>query len=173
MQAILYRGVALFCCCLAIHIFIWRIWRIRSEGLWLALIFLVAPAIILATYLGFSVGWTDARIEWPPLGLIYLLHCAVSVSYMLLYTGIANFSPSIAILQRVASSMPTGLERDQLAPDWFTDALLTGGRNENLKNLGLVSESGGSLQLQPGGRFIAFCFLVFRRLLGLPDVADG
>src|SRR5438477_12835066 len=69
MQAILYRSVALFCCCLAIHIFILRIWRVRSEALWLTLIFLVAPAIILAVYLGFSFGWAVARIEWPPLGL--------------------------------------------------------------------------------------------------------
>jgi hypothetical protein len=173
MQAILYRGIALFCCCLAIHILVWRIWKVRHEGLWLTLIFLVAPAISLPIFLGFSFGWTVPTIDWQPIALTYLLHCAISISYMLLYTGITGFSPSIAILQRVASSMPVGLERNELAPDWFTDEMLTGVRNENLKNLGLISESVDGLQLQPGGRFVAFCFLVFRRLLGLSDVADG
>ena len=173
MQAILLYSLALFCCCLAIHILVCRILKVRRYALWLSLIFLIGPAIGLALGLSGVLARTLRGIELPQLLLIYLLHFSLSISYMLLYTGIIGFSPSIAILQHVAASMPTGLPRDQLAPIWFTDEMLSGARHNNLKQMDLISESGGVLRLHTRGRFIASCFLVFRRLLSLPDIAKG
>jgi len=69
--------------------------------------------------------------------------------------------------------MPHGLQRHELAPPWFNDKNLSGARRENLVATGMIRESGGLLHLSSRGRLIAGCFLLFRRLLGLPDVAKG
>lgn len=167
MATVLFRALTLFLVCLSCHILIWRIWKIRNWPLWLMIIFLVGPAV------GCGLIGAIGGAQWWPLSLTLLLHCSISISYMLLYTGVTAFSPSIAILQRVASSMPSGLEREQLAPEWFTDEVLCGARHHNLEAVGLISESEGVLRLEWRGRFIARVFLLFRRILGLPDVANG
>ena len=173
MQAIFSHALTLFGTCLALHILVWRIWKVRSQGIWLSLIFLIAPTLGLGIHLVLCFVGTVTRIEWGQTCLTFLLHYTLSVSYMLLYTGITGFSPSIAILQRVATSMPAGLLRDELTPAWFTDEMLSGARYNNLKHMELISETGSVLRIEPRGRFIAVCFLVFRRLLSLPDIAKG
>jgi hypothetical protein len=60
-----------------------------------------------------------------------------------------------------------------LAPSWFVDAHLAGARCESLLASGLIAESDGILRLTARGRIIGTCFLLFRRFLGLPDVAKG
>lgn len=136
-------------------------------------VFLVAPALILGsgfTVLGLITLPPVSRANW---ALAYVLHASLSGAYMFLYTGVTGFSPSIAILENVARSMPHGLGHEQLAPDWFNDDQLSGRRHHNLLAGGLISESAGRLHLSIRGRLIAWSFLVFRRFLGLPDVAKG
>ena len=134
---------------------------------------MIVPAIGSGTYVFLPFAGNIGRGEWAQLSLALLLHYAMSVSYMLLYTAIIGFSPSIAVLQRVENGMPAGLKRDELVPEWFTDEMLSGARHKNLKDIGLISESGGVLHLEWSGRLIALSFLVFRRVLGLSDVARG
>lgn len=173
MSTVLFRAFALLLTCLACHVLIWRIWRVRKQAVWLSVIFLIAPTICSAIYLLLPFAASLGQLERVRLTLTLILHYAISVSYMLLYTGITDFSPSIAVLQRVASSMPNGLKREELAPEWFTDERLSGTRHRNLKNLGLISESAGVLHIERRGRLIALPFLVFRRVLGLPALAGG
>jgi hypothetical protein len=173
METILGHALALFCSCLAVHILVWRIWKVRSQGMWLSLIFLIAPTLSLGIDLVLPWVGIVTRIEWAQTFLTLLLHYALSVSYMLLYTGITGFSPSIAILQRIATSLPAGLLREELAPAWFTDEMLSGARHNNLKHMELISESAEVLRLRARGRFIDVCFLIFRRVLSLPDIAKG
>ena len=168
-------GLALFCCCLAVHIGVWRLCRNRSLGMALVVIFLFLPGILIALFLGAKVLFPDALpgvrpVEW---GMAYILNLSLSGSYFFVYTAVAGFSPSIGILEKVDASMPRGLKRHELAPDWFTDANLSGARLRNLMASGLVTESDGSLRLSSRGRVIAQGYLVFRRFLGLGDLAQG
>jgi len=160
---------------MAIHLVVWRLFPARRHGLGLVIILVLLP------FLAYALVFTAAGVlhsalsglmpvEW---GLAYLLHLSLSGPYLFVYTALVGFSPSMGILEKVDASMPRGLERHDLAPKWFTDANLSGARLENMLASGLVLESQNCLQLSSRGRVIARCFLVFRRFLGLEDVAKG
>jgi hypothetical protein len=165
MQSVLFHALALFCSCLALHILIWRIFSPKNQLRWLSTIFMLLPLLLLGICMR-SLGGLAC-------GLALLLHYVLSGVYLSLYTMVAGFSPSIGILERAEEGMPHGLERHELAPPWFNDKNLSGARRENLLAHDLIYESGGWLHLSPRGRLIAGCFLLFRRVLGLPDVAKG
>ena len=175
MQAIFFHALALFCSCLAVHVVVWRLFPVRRQGIRLGMIFVLMPGLSLALVIAasrvFRNGLPD--VEWTIWGLAYVLHLSLSGSYMFLYTAVTGFSPSIAILERVKASMPQGLERNELAPKWFTDANLTGARRENLLATGFIWESADFLRLSSRGWVIARCFLIFRRFLGLKDLGKG
>lgn len=175
MQTVLIHAIELFCFCLGIHILVWRIFPVRNQGVRLGLIFLLGPVLMIGACALASRSEPDifSRADWTSWGLSCLLHLAMAGGYVNLYTAVTGFSPSIGILERVEESMPHGLERRELAPPWFTDKSLSGARRENLLATGFIRESGGRLHLSARGRLIARCFLIFRRFLGLPDVAKG
>jgi hypothetical protein len=169
MQSVLYHALELFGLCLGIHVLVWRTCPVRNQGIRLGLIFLVLPVFALGAGFAATVG----EIQWLTWGLGYVLHFALSGSYIFFYTAVSGASPSIAILERVENNMPHGLRRSDLVPEWFTDARLSGARRENLLATGFIRQSDGVLVLSLRGWLIAMCFLMFRRFLGLPDVAKG
>jgi predicted permease len=169
MLTILAHALELFCCSLALHIFVWRMFPVKSEAVRLIAVFTFGA---LATF-GVIVALSSEPFDWLPWMLSFLLHFALAGAYMCLYTGVNAFSPTIGIAKRVEASMPKGLPRDQLAPPWFTDAKLSGARRDHLLSGGLVMESEGMLRLTPRGRQLVWGFLTFRRLLGLPDLGKG
>jgi hypothetical protein len=176
VPAILCYGLGLFIFSIAAQILIWRSFPVKNQPVRLAIIFVALPACTVAIWLAISSSGASVlpRMSWPAWCLAYLLDLSVSISYMLLYTAVASFSPSIAILERVEEVMPAGLPREQLVPLWFTDQNLSAARHENLLDSRLVTNNiRGELSLEPRGRFIARCFLVYRRFLGLPDLAKG
>jgi hypothetical protein len=174
MQSILTLGLVLLVCSMVFHIIIWRSLPIRNEASRLALLFIALPAAIILFCVAAPSSWRMIpQWPWAVWCLVYLMDLSASLSYMVLYTAITGFSPSIAILEHVEESMPKGLPREELVPGWFTHERLAGARHHNLVSHRLVSDSGGILQLQPRGRFVAQCFLIFRRFLGLPDSAGG
>jgi len=175
MQIILFHALELFCFCLAIHIFVWRVFPLRNQIVGLTGIFSLGPLLLLGVYLVVSIlrSGTSPSLDWLSWGLAGILHLALFGVYVNLYTLVAGFSPSIGILERVEDGMPHGLQRHDLTPPWFSDKNLSGARRENLLATGMIYESGGLLHLSPRGRLVAGCFLLFRRFLGLPDVAKG
>ena len=174
MQSIFGFGLGLLVFSMLVHIIMWRSVPIRNQPSRLAIIFLVLPVLVIVLCLAAPSSW-GATPQWPWIiwCLVYLLDLSLSLSYMILYTAVTGFSPSIAILEHVEENMPKGLPRQELVPPWFTHEKLAGARQDNLIGRQLVSSSGGMLQLRPRGRFIALCFLIFRRFLGLPDLAGG
>ena len=175
MQTVLCHATELFCFCLAVHILVWRAFPVRHQGIRLGLIFSLGAVAMAGAYAlvsRLSEGSFES-VDWPSWGLACLLHFSLSGVYLNLYTLVTGFSPSIGILERVEESMPHGLKRGDLAPPWFTDKNLSGARRQYLLATGFIYETDGVLHVSPRGRLIARCFLMFRRFLGLPDVAKG
>jgi hypothetical protein len=174
MQSILCFGLGLLLTSMALHIVIWRSFPVRNQPSRLVLIFIALPALIVAACLTVLSSWSVIpKWSWAMWCLVYLLDFSLSAAYICVFTAITGFSPSIAIVERVGRSMPLGLPRNELVPHWFTHEKLTGARHDNLVTRGLISDTAGILRLQPRGRFVARCFLIFRRFLGLPDMAGG
>jgi hypothetical protein len=175
MQIVLFNAAALFCLCLIIHVLVWRAFPIRNQGLRLGLIFTLVPVAMISacSLLSHLVPGAFPPVGWSSWGLSCLLHFSLAGVYINLFTAVTGFSPSIGIMERIKESMPHGLKRGELAPPWFSDKNLSGERRENLLATGLIYEAEGSLHLSSRGRLIARCFLIFRRFLGLPDVAKG
>lgn len=174
MQYILYFGLALLLCSVALQVVVWRFFPVKNQPTRLAAIFVVLPAFLVIFSGAVLSSWPwIPNWSWAAWSLVYLLDLSLALSYMLLYTAVTGFSPSIAILEHVEESMPHGLRREELVPHWFTEENLAGLRHENLVRRRLIAHSRGLLSIQPRGRFIARCFLIFRRFVGLADLARG
>jgi hypothetical protein len=173
VQKVLLEGLGLFFGCMVLHVVVWRLYPVQSQGIGLVMIFGVMPIFFFAARFSatMSTAFEVQDTDWSIWLLAYLLHLSFSGSYFFLYT--VSLSPSVAMLQRVAHSMPTGLKRSELAPEWFTDENFSGVRLSNLLEGGLITESDGILKLNPKGLKVARGFLIFRRFLGLSDIGQG
>jgi hypothetical protein len=171
MQLILCHALELFSFCLAIHVFVWRVFPVRKQGARLIAIFSAGAVLLLGIFVLAAGGFSS--VDWPSWGLAFLLHFSLSGAYLCLYTGVDSFSPSIAIAKRLEANMPHGLTRDKLAPPWFTDDKLGGARLEHLLATGFIYESGGLLRLTSRGRVVVRWFRLFRKILGLPAIGKG
>ena len=175
MQTTLSRGLELFLCCFALHVLLWRRFPVHNHGNRLIILFFALPLALLSAFVTLAQPEESGLratywVEWL---LSYVLHLGLSLGYLALYTSFTSFSPSIAILTRVDNSMPVGLPRDKLAPEWFLNENLSGLRCNNLIGAGLISQRDGVFYLRGRGKAIARTFLFYRRVLGLSGLAKG
>ncbi|HVZ23093.1 MAG TPA: hypothetical protein VG871_18600 [Vicinamibacterales bacterium] len=163
---VVVEAAALFAACLAVHVVIWRVRRPGTYRVWLPLlagIFLVA---------GPAAEWTLTRTAaTPDLLAVLLMHGALSSVYIIGYTLISAFSPSIEILKLLERS-PAGLRREEIQLPYLQTAL-GGNRVVNLVNDGLIEAAGSRVSLGAGGRVLAGLVLFYRHTIGLPDGAGG
>ena len=166
MSEVLLEAAALFAGCLALHAAVWRVWRPETYRAWmplLAAIFLVA---------GPMAEWRLTRTRaTSDLLAVLLLHGSLSGVYIIGYTLISAFSPSIEILKRLDAA-PAGLKRDEIRLPYLETAL-GGNRVVNLVNDGLIQAEGSRVRLGSSGRVLATLVLFYRHTIGLPDGAGG
>ncbi len=166
MTEVLVEAGALFTCCLALHVVIWRVRRPETYRVWLPLlvtIFLVA---------GPAAEWTLTRLTTrAELLAVLLLHGAVSCVYIIGYTLLSSFSPSIEIL-RLLERTPSGLRREEICLPYL-DTALGGNRVVTLVQDGMIHAHGDRVRLGSGGRLLATLVLFYRHAIGLPDGAGG
>lgn len=176
MCSILIEGFVLFAACLSLHVGWWRIHRPASYRLWLPL--------LVAIFLGVGpwLGWVmvhrrllavdavrpDPATEW---AAVMLLHSAASGVYIIGYTLVSAFSPSVEIL-KVLERTPAGLSRAEVDLPFLRRAL-SGDRVGNLLAGGLIRTDGGRVHLAPTARALTALVLCYRHLVGLPDGAGG
>jgi hypothetical protein len=160
------EAAMLFVSALALHVVIWRVKRPETYRVWLPLlvvIFLVAAPLI---------GWKLTRTATVPEFLaVLLLHGAVSCVYIIGYTLISSFSPSIEIL-RLLERHGSGLRREEIKLGYL-DQALGGNRVVTLVNDGMIHADGDRVRLGSSGRLIATLVLFYRHLIGMPDGAGG
>jgi hypothetical protein len=166
MIRVLLEAAALLAGCLVVQIVVWRVRRPVSYRAWLPLlvgIFLVA---------GPAAEWKLTRTTMPAeLAAVLLLHGAMSAVYIIGYTLLSSFSPSIEILKLLAAT-PRGLRREDVRLPYLQTAL-GGNRVVTLVHDGLLRADGDRVCLGPRGRILARLALVYRHAIGLPDGAGG
>jgi hypothetical protein len=160
----LMEGLALFAGSLVVHALVWRIKRPSSYRAWLpALGAIFGPLAIM-------VSWyvVPTRLE---LLAVLLLHFTLAGVYMIGYTLISAFSPSVELLKLLDRS-PGGVPLEALRLPFLVGAL-TGDRIANLEAAGLVAVDGGRLGLGPKGRLMTTMMLFYRHAVGLHDGGGG
>lgn len=172
-SSILFAGFAIFFACLLLHVVIWR-WRYpKYRPTALVFIFIVLPPALALVYLGAErlgllpgVG-SIASLSITDCLAIYLLHFALSTSYILSYPAAEAVSPSLMILLMIGDSKSSGLLRDDLLL-CFDDGDLLQPRIKDLIEAGWIVESEGSLRATSRGAIILSFYALLYRLLGMP-----
>jgi hypothetical protein len=166
VRQVLLEAAALFLAGLALHVVIWRVKRPESYRIWLPLlvvIFLVAAP---------AAAWKFTRTTTvAELAAVLLLHGALSCVYIIGYTLVSSFSPSIEVL-RLLERTPSGLRREEIRLGYL-DSALGGNRVVTLVHDGMIHADGDRVRLGSGGRVLAALVLLYRHTIGLPDGAGG
>ena len=112
----------------------------------------------LPSIISFTLG------EW---SAIYLLQFALSFAYILSYPAIEAVSPSLAISLMVGDSNPQGMLHEDLL-HVFDEEIVLKPRIQDLIEAGLIIETNGYFTVTSRGITFVRCFILLRRLLGLP-----
>jgi hypothetical protein len=157
-------GLGLFAGGLVLHVLAWRLWRPTSYRVWVPLLAVIFGPIATA------VAWfvVPGPVE---LAAALLLHYSLSAAYVIGYTLISAFSPSVEMLKlidRSGGSLPVAALN---LP--FLAGALTDERIRNLEQAGLVTIDRGDLVLGDKGRRMTSIMLLYRRAIGLRDGGGG
>ena len=164
MCELLIDGAGVFALCLALHVIVWRIRQPTSYRAWLpALIVVFGPV-------GATLAWLMTG-ELLPFAAVILLHGTFAAVYVIGYTLISAFSPSIELL-KLLDRTPAGIPSASLRIPNLAGAL-TGDRIDNLTAAGLVQQSGGRLRLGARGVPLTRLVLLYRHAIGLRDGGGG
>jgi hypothetical protein len=178
VATILSEAAAVFAACLSLHVVMWRVRRPTAYRQWvpaLMLIFLAfgsafAWFLVRSDLLAVD-AWplrADPLLEWVA---VLLLHGAVSAVYIIGYTLVSAFSPSIEML-KLLERHPEGLRRADIDLPYLRTAL-GGDRISNLLAGELIHAEGDSVRLGPGAQGLTRVVLFYRHMIGLPDGAGG
>ncbi len=164
MCALVIDSFAVFVLCLALHAIAWRIRRPASYGGWLPTL------VVIFGPVGAAVAWliVPAPLEW---AAVLLLHGTFAAVYVVGYTLVSAFSPSIELL-KLLDRTPAGIPASSLRLPFLAGAL-TSDRIDNLAAAGLVRQNGARLQLGPRGVTMTRMVLLYRHAVGLRDGEGG
>lgn len=151
-------GIAGFALSFLSHVLIWRLVKPERQLVWLAGIFLLAPALIYA-------GLFFILADKADLVLSGVLHILFSLAYIFSYPAIQAPSPSLKIIREVYAAMPRGLDRGELSRILEADKPLDF-CIDNLMEERLVCLRGNKLELTLWGRLVSGFFRNYSRGLG-------
>lgn len=168
--SILLIGISIFLICLCLHIVIWRRRRPKRKVVVLLLLFILSPFLFITGYRGLEwFGFVPSIISFTTADwlAIYLLHFALSFAYISSYPAVEAASPSLAILLMIGGFNSQGIAHDDLL-HVFDDEVVLEPRLKDLIEAGLIIKLGGYLIVTSRGSAFVKCFILLRRLLGLP-----
>jgi hypothetical protein len=161
---LLIDGLAVFVLSLAVHMIVWRVRRPESYRAWLpALIVIFGPV-------AGGIAWLMAPAPLP-FAAVMLLHGSLAAVYIIGYTLVTAFSPSVELLKLLDRS-PAGIPVSGLRLPGAVGAL-TGDRVENLAGAGLIRQIGTEVQLGDRGVRLTRLVLFYRHAIGLRDGEGG
>ncbi len=164
MCAALINGLALFLLSLALHVIVWRVRRPESYRAWLPTL-----AVIFGP-LAAAIAWFIVPTPLDVTALL-LLHGSLAAVYVIGYTLVSAFSPSVELL-KLLDRTPAGIPIASLRLP-FSAGVLIEDRIDNLMAAGLVRQNGSRVELGPRGARLTGLVLLYRRAIGLRDGEGG
>ena len=158
---VLIIGIICFIPVLLIHIILWNVFKPKSEILTLLVLFVGVPFVVMCI-----VGLFSA-VSTVELFSIALLYFSLTAAYIQTYPGFASSIPSFKILQAVHNSDSHGLSAREII-NIFQSQELVDSRMQLLYHDRLIASANGKLTLTLPGKALAFIFITYRKLLGLP-----
>lgn len=167
MRPVLFSS-GLLAAAFVVHLVIWRIRIPQGAVSWL-----------LAIFFGVGVaGWALAsaltglqplvpRESWEVLSAV-LAHVAVSLAYIVTYSGLEQDGPSMTMAKFTDMAGARGRSREEFFRV-ITDELIVASRLRALLDGGWVTREAGRYRLTARGAFWHGVFSLWRRLLGLPE----
>lgn len=146
----LLLSLSLFGSALLAHLLLWRIWLPRpATGVLLGLFSVIGVAGLLVAV------WPLAIVSSPwQLGQPGLFHAAWSLTYIIIYTGIEETSPSLAVVRAVHRAGAGGCSLEDLKRV-VEEANFLGRRLELLRAEGLAVQEAGNWRLTDKGARVA------------------
>lgn len=177
MFAILVKGILLFGLCQLLHIVVWRVKQPTGYGTWLPSLVVIFILVGALGALGLVMlvdipGGSSAPPIWIEWAAVFLFHGSLAVVYIIGYTAISAFSPSMELIKTLGRS-PQGLSRKKLVTPFFENTALSDDRLNNLAAGNLIRKENEYLYLAPQGRQMTRWVLLYRHILGLPDGEGG
>jgi len=164
-------GFILFSIILALHIIIWRIKIPANDAGVLILIFLVVPACAVLGAAGLKYLQGPVPFSYEDMTGVILLHTALSLVYVSTYPAVQAVSPSLDILLLISKSPHGKMPEEEIVEQYRGSRIVTD-RVGDLRIYNLISEKDGCFELKPVALAIVLCFVIYRKLLGLP-VGEG
>ena len=135
--------------------------------------------VLLSVFAGVLLGGVCCSLllpclrAWGPRNLWEILHvaisfAAVSLVYVVLYSGLEEDSPSCTLVKFVALSREKGRVRADFA-EIITDDLIVHSRLRALVDAGMVIRDGDRFRISARGAFLARVFCFARRLLRIRE----
>lgn len=175
--AIVIQGVAVFAFCIAVHIGLWRVQAQPTFHQWLPKLLLIffAAGSALAFWLtlqshpaaGSAATSHGAMLHF---AAVFLIYGPLAMVYTIGYTLISAFSPSIELLKFLDAHPGARIDQVDLP---YLRTIVGGDRVRNLIVEGMLDARGEHLALGPRSRLLVTLFLVYRRVIGLPDGSGG
>ncbi len=161
MGTVLVAGVSVFLVLLFLQIVIWRVVDVKREMLGLAMLFVVVPAILVASL---TIMFKTNSLDLVMSGFLYL---ALACGYIQTYPALREDVPSFRILFAIDASGSAGLTEEELVVRMQSGDLVSKKLQDLSRDRLVGVNDDGFLYLLPAGRMLALVFRAYRKALGL------
>jgi len=157
--AALLISLALFGAAWLVHAVWWRSRPPARHLRALAWLFAVVPLVVLPFL----------PVQAAEIPAVLALYAGIAASYLIVYTGIEQISPTLIVVRALAQARERGCSQEELAR-LMTDDLLVRPRMRALETDGILASSGGGWVLTPRGYRAARFARNVAKLFGIRDV---
>jgi hypothetical protein len=154
----------------AVHVLVWRVRLPRNQSGVLLLIFILVP-VFLGTLMG-TAGrhhWGPEILGWDWAGIL-VFQGGATLSYLVVYTGIEEESPSLVIFRALHQNPEQGCARSELAL-LITEERFMRSRLQSLRSGGFVEPAPGGYRLTRRGRRTARAATILASIFNIRDSA--
>lgn len=161
---------AIFILALAIHLAVWKLHLPKNQkrallGIFLGIFFAALFGIRILSQFAVLAQISPQSLEYLQ---IFIFYISLVLAYMVTFSAIEVDSPSLMIVENIASKGSAGLDKEELGR-MMRDDLLVLPRIKDLVDDGIVYLESGKYKLAPKGVPIARLFIFYRNLMGIRE----